>query len=162
MTNPLFNNSLGVSAAREAEINSRPAKRWLGDVNKHYTWTRDVCPAPKVFDDFRIPKKHAIPIVLIQGDMDTNTPYGNVEFLIKHLEKGHLLTVKRGFHNAKRAFIFADREGTNSVYEFMNVDFNKTNFETFKSTLPDEYALPEFKFWPINGESLFEKYARED
>lgn len=161
MINPLFNNSLGVSKEREAEINDKPAYKWLGDVNNHYTWTRDICPSPKVSADFRIPKKHDIPIVLIQGDMDTNTPYGNSEFLIKHLEKGHLLTIKRGFHNAKRAMIFADRELTNSVYEFMNIDFESTSFETFKKTLPNEYALPEFKFWPIQSESLYKKYAEE-
>jgi pimeloyl-ACP methyl ester carboxylesterase len=162
MTNPLFNNSLGVSASRELEINSRPANKWLGDVNNHYTWTRDICPSPKVSDDFRIPKKHNIPIVLIQGDMDTNTPYGNSQFLIKHLEKGHLITIKRGFHNAKRALIFDNRELTNSVYEFMNVDFNENPFNDFKKNLPEEYALPLFKFWPIKGESLFEKYRNEN
>lgn len=162
ITDPLFNNSLGVSAAREVEINNRPAHKWLGDVNNHYTWTRDICPSPKVSDAFRIPKKHDIPIILIQGDMDTNTPYGNSEFLIKHLKKGHLLTVKRGFHSAKRAMIFTDSTLTNSVYEFMNIDFEMTSFETFKKTLPAEFELPEFKFWPIQGESLYEKYSKEE
>jgi hypothetical protein len=92
--------------------------------------------------------------------MDTNTPYGNSEFLIKHLENGHLLTIKRGFHNAKRELIFDNRELTNSVYEFMNVDFNKKSFNEFKKTLPEEYALPEFDFLPIKGESLYDKYNR--
>lgn len=162
MINPLFNNSLGISKAREEVINKRPATRWLGDINSHYTATRDICPAPKVPNDFRVHKEHSIPILLIQGDMDLSTPYENATFLMKTLKKGHLITVKRGFHNAKRAFIFGNPELADATFEFMTIDFSETSFETFKSTLTDEYALPEFKFWPMNGKSLFDTYVDEN
>ncbi len=161
MINPLFNNSLGVSKEREAKINHGEARRWLGDINDHYTSTRDVCPAPKVADAFRQHAKHDIPILLIQGDMDMRTPYGKSEFLMNFLNKGHLITVKRGFHNAKRALIFDNRELVDRIYHFMNLDFQKESFEDFKVTLPDTYELPAFKFWPIQGPALAEERARD-
>ena len=151
MINPLVNNSLGVSQEREDLINSRPSRRWLGDINDHYTSTREVCPAPKVTDDFREHKKHDIPILLIQGDMDRSTPYGNAEFLMQYLENGHLLTVKRGFHNAKRAIILGEPKLAEKIYRFMNLDFAEEDFATFKATLPEVYELPAFKFLPIRG-----------
>jgi len=108
MINPLVNNSLGVSKEKEELINSRESKRWLGDINMHYTSTRDVCPTAKVSEQFLQPIKHDIPIVLIQGDMDYSTPYENATGLMEYLESGHFITVRRGFHNAKRALIFKD------------------------------------------------------
>ncbi|MEM6628339.1 MAG: alpha/beta fold hydrolase [Bacteroidota bacterium] len=161
MINPLFNNSLGISPEREAILNSRPSRRWLGEINSHYVSTRDICPAPKVPAEFRQHKSHDIPTLLIQGDMDMSTPYENATFLMEYLENGHLITVKRGFHNAKRALIFADSTLMNQIYEFMNMDFGETDFQTFKSSLPDTYEMPPFEFWPIEGETLFERYRRE-
>lgn len=157
MINPLFNNSLGISAEREKEICQRESRQWLGEINGHYTSTRDICPAPKVLDDFRQHKKHDIPIVLIQGDMDLSTPYENAIFLTDYLENAHLITVKRGSHNAKRALIFADSVLTSKIYHFMNVDFEKDAFIGFSKTLPLTFDLAQFTFWDIKGEALFEK-----
>ncbi len=159
MIDPLFNNSLGVSIEREAQLDSKEAKRYLGDINAHYTATRAICPAPKVASSFRQHVHHDIPIIVVHGDMDTNTPYGNATFIMDFLNQGHLITVERGFHNAKRALIFGDRSLASDIYKFMNVDLDKTSFEDFKNTLPDSYTLPKFDFWPIKGESLFEKYT---
>ena len=89
--------------------------------------------------------------------MDRSTPYENAEFLMDYLENGHLITVKRGFHNAKRALIFVDSSLTNKVYSFMNLDFEKDDFQVFKESLPLEYAMPEFIFLPINSVALYEK-----
>lgn len=160
MINPLVNNSLGISPKRAAQLNSRPAKRWLGEYNDHYVFTRDICPSPKVPEGFTQHQKHAIPTLIIQGDMDMSTPYENATFLMQYLEKGHLITVQRGFHNAKRALIFADSNLMNQIYAFMNVDFEQTDFSTFKQSLPDTYALPEFEFWEIEGGSLLEIYKK--
>lgn len=159
MINPLFNNSLGITQEREALLESRSSARWLGDVNDHYTATRDVCPAPKVEESFLEPIKHDIPIVIIHGDLDLSTPYTNATELMPFLQNGHLITVKRGSHNAKRALIFSDRDLMNQIYEFMNLDFTVDDFQTFRQELPSEYELPEFEFLPIGGESLYERYG---
>ncbi|MEM9051060.1 MAG: alpha/beta hydrolase [Bacteroidota bacterium] len=149
MINPLINNSLGISKAREEMLNSRESVRWLGNINSHYTTTRDICPTPKVPEDFLQHKSHDIPVLLIQGDMDMSTPYENATFLMEYLDNGHLLTVKRGFHNAKRALIFEDRELATELYEFMNVDFEKTPFGEWKSSVPGIYEMPAFEFWSV-------------
>jgi pimeloyl-ACP methyl ester carboxylesterase len=156
MINPLVNNSIGISKQREEQLNKSASKRWLGNINSHYTSTRDICPAPKVAPSFREHVKHDIPILLIQGDMDLSTPYENALFLMDYLKNGHLITVKRGFHNAKRAFLFKDLPLFDQVYSFMNQDFEKNNFIDFKKTLPSIIEMPEFNFWPIDGQSLYE------
>ena len=156
MINPLVNNSIGISKEREKQLNKSASIRWLGNINSHYTSTRDICPAPKVSPSFREHVKHDIPIILIQGDMDLSTPYENAVFLMDYLENGHLITVKRGFHNAKRAFLFKDLTLFDQVYSFMNQDFEKTNFTDFKKTLPSIIEMPEFNFWTIEGQSLYE------
>jgi pimeloyl-ACP methyl ester carboxylesterase len=160
MINPLVNNSLGISKQREVLLDSRESKRWLGDVNVHYTATRDVCPAPKVSDEFLQPVKNNIPMILIHGDMDMSTPHGNATELMEYLENGHLISVKRGFHNAKRALIFKDSLLIDKVYGFMNLDFEQDSFQDFSETIPSEYELPAFKFWPIDGESLYDRYSK--
>lgn len=111
--------------------------------------TRDICPAPKVSNEFRQHVETNIPVVIIQGDMDMSTPYENATFLMKYLKRGHLLTVKRGFHNAKRALIFEDPDLVKRIYEFMNIDFEKEDFQSFRNTLPSTYELPEFNFWSV-------------
>ncbi len=162
MIDALFNNSLGISPERERELNNREARKWLGDLASHYTATRDICPATKVDPMFRKHVSHNIPMILIQGDMDLSTPYENATFLMQYLENGHLLTVKNGSHNAKRAMIFGDSLLTERVYEFMNIDFAKTDFLTFKKQLPDTFELPAFEFWDIEGKSLFDIYTEEE
>ncbi|NQZ43023.1 MAG: alpha/beta hydrolase [Flavobacteriaceae bacterium] len=158
MTNPLFNNSLGVSKEREALLLKRESRKWLGDLANHYTATREVCPAPVVPQRFRQHVAHDIPMVLIQGDMDMSTPYGNAVFLMDYLENGHLLTVKRGFHNAKRALIFADSLLIDQVYGFMDLEDPKKGFKAYSASIPKQYALPSFEFWPLHGPSLYDRY----
>ncbi|MBX2816852.1 MAG: alpha/beta hydrolase [Saprospiraceae bacterium] len=156
MNDPLFNNSLGISKERDKALAQRPSSQWLGEVNDHYVATRDICPAPKVNEEFLLPYRHHIPTIFIQGDMDLSTPHGNVEALMPYLERGHLITVKGGSHNAKRALIFHDRQLMEQVYQFMSLDLER--FENFKATLPNEVELPPFEFWSIDSISLYDKF----
>ncbi|WP_350290179.1 alpha/beta fold hydrolase [uncultured Croceitalea sp.] len=158
--NPLFNNSLGISKEREDLLNSRESVKWLGNINSAYSSTRDICLAPKVRDEFRQHITNDIPVILIQGDMDLSTPYENAAFLMNYLNSGHLITVKRGFHNAKRAIILGDSILANDIYEFMNINFSDVSFQEYKTTLPSVYELPKYTFWPISGQSLFAKYEK--
>ena len=159
MISPLFNNSLGISAERDKLLQNRTSVKWLGDINKSYTSIRDICPSPVVSDSFRNPVKIDIPIIIIHGDMDLSTPYTNATELMESLENGHLITVKRGSHNAKRALIFDNRELMDQVFQFMDADFNRTSFNEFKTLLPKVYELSEFKFRPIGGMSFYDHYS---
>ncbi|MEO1449724.1 MAG: alpha/beta fold hydrolase [Bacteroidota bacterium] len=158
----LVDNSLGISAKREAKLNQREAQKWLGDINLRFKATRSVSPAAEVSDDFRRMPELDIPILLIHGDMDRSTPYTNALELMESFPNGHLITVERGTHTAKRALILGDSTLAAQVYEFMNVDFEQSTMEDFRTQLPDRFALPTFNFWPIKGETLFDKYMAED
>ena len=157
MIDPLVNNSLGISKEREEMLNSRASVEWLGNINAEYTSTRDICPSPKVNEIFKRPKQYAVPMIIIHGDMDMSTPYENATSLINHFENGHLLTVKRGFHNAKRVIILQEPELADLIFSFMNIDFSTQGFTEFQHKLPDTHELPSFNFWPIGGNSLYEK-----
>ncbi|MEN0005314.1 MAG: alpha/beta fold hydrolase [Bacteroidota bacterium] len=157
MINTLVNNSIDISKKRAAVLNSRPAIEWLGNVNSHYTSTTDICPAPKVSPAFRQHVKHDIPIIIIQGDMDLSTPYENALFLMDYLENGHLITVKRGYHNAKRALIFDDPDLMRKVYSFMDLDLEQTSFKDFSKELPSIHEMPAYQFWPLDGKPLYER-----
>jgi len=42
----------------------------------------------------------------------------------------------------------------------MNMDFETDSFQDFKKTIPSEYELADFNFWPIHGEPLYEEYTK--
>lgn len=160
MIDPLVNNSLGISDERKAIFDSREANNWLGDINATYTATKTESPAKVVEDSFRSHRVHSIPTIIIHGDMDMSTPYENATFLMDYLEMGHLITVVNGTHAAKRSLIFEDEELASKIYRFMNLDFEETHFGNFKESLPSKFKLKPFNFWPIDGESIFEKQIK--
>ncbi len=157
----LVDKSLGGNEEWVNQVNQDPASRWLGPINGYLDEFMKIEPNMDVGDEFRQQQKNKIPLIMIQGDMDLNTPIENAYYLQPFFSQNHLITVKRGTHTAKRAFILSDSELASDVYQFMNLDFNKTSFKDFKATLPDTYELPSFEFWPITGESLFDKYTQE-
>jgi len=160
MIDPLVNNSLGISTEREAVIANRSVIKWLGDINVTYTATKSVCPTKLVDDDFRTHQIHRIPTIIIHGDMDISTPYENATYLMNYLKQGHLVTVVNGTHSAKRSLILSDSKLASKIYNFMNVDFSQESFINFKEGLPNKYRLPQFEFWQIRGESIFEREVK--
>lgn len=159
---PLVDNSLGISAGRKARLDASKANNWLGDINLYHKKIKEVASTKDVGDDFRQQKKHDIPMILIQGDMDRSTPYENATELMEYLGNGHLLTIHGGTHTAKRAFIFGDSTLASSVYEFMNQDFERTDFEEYRKTLPESFELSPFKFWSIKGDALFDTFLKKE
>lgn len=159
---PLVDNSLGISAERNARLDASEASNWLGDINLYHKRIKEVAPTKDVGDNFRQQKRHSIPMILIQGDMDRSTPYENATELMEYLENGHLLTIRGGMHSAKRAFIFADSTLAVSVYEFMNQDFEQINIKEYQKTLPTNFDLAPFEFWKIEGESIFDAFLKNE
>lgn len=151
-----INNSLGISQLREQEINESDAARWLGDINRTFTQTRDATTSKVVDDAFRTQEQTDIPMVLIHGDLDKNTPLGNAHYLMDFLENGHLVTVKNGTHGTKWNLFLENESVGKQILEFMNVDFEKTSFSDFKKNLPDSYEFESLDFTPIRGKTLFE------
>ncbi|OJJ21731.1 hypothetical protein BKI52_14615 [marine bacterium AO1-C] len=151
-----MDNSLGISAKREKTLNNRPAVRWLGDINAEYKSTREVTTSPIVNDDFRTHTITEVPVLMIHGEMDRNTPLSNAHFLMKYLKNGHLLQTTRGTHGNKWQLFLRDEKLGAKILEFMAIDFAKTPFQEYKKTLPARYEFPALDFLPIEGKTLYE------
>ena len=152
-----MDNSLGISAKREKQLNNRPAVRWLGDINAEYKNTRKVTTSPVVNDAFRTHTKTDVPVLMIHGEMDKNTPLSNAHFLMQYLKNGHLIQTKRGTHGNKWKLFLRDQKLGKKILQFMAVDFNQTPFQEFRKTLPKTYEFPPLRFLPIQGKALFER-----
>lgn len=154
---PLINSSLGISEERESLLNSRPAVQWLGELNNFQKSTRTITPTSLVNNTFRHQTAHNVPILMLQGDLDMSTPMENADFLNELMPNTHLIKIKRGGHSIKLKLVQDDPQLASALYEFMNIDFEKTNFSAFKESLPEVYEkIPALEFVPIEGSSLFE------
>ena len=154
MINHLIDNSIGISKEREAVLSARPEIQWIGDPSVNYKATRQVSPMAPITAAFRKPVTQDIPILMIHGNMDWNTPIENAQYVQKHYKNTHLITVERGTHSAKREWILADKQAALQVFEFMNIDFKKRSFEEYKKTLPVSYSLPKINFDPLIGRTI--------
>ena len=153
-----MNNSLGIRAKREKILNNRPAARWLGERNADFKNTHEVTTSHA----FRAPIPIKVPVLMIHGNMDKNTPLGNAYFLMKHLENGHLIKTIRGTHGNKWKLFLRDKKLGAQILKFMEVDFDKTSFQAYKKTLPNQYEFPALNFIPIKGKTLFDSLWKKD
>lgn len=156
-----IDNSLGISPQREKLLNTRKSVRWLGEINAASKSTRGATTSAVVSDDFRTPQVTQVPMVLIHGELDKNTPLSNATFLMKYLKNGHLITTQRGVHSNKWDLFLANKDVGTKILRFMEMDFTKTSFQEFKKTLPDTYAFAPLKFSKITGDTLFDKLFKD-
>lgn len=155
----LIDNSLGITAKRDALLQSEPAARWLGDVNDLYRNTRDLVPTPDVGDAFRAGSKITVPVLLLNGDFDWSTPIENSRQLRKSLAHGHLVTVSGGTHCTE------DQElpdllphDLETIYGFIDADFGKRSADELFRSMPDTLAYPRLAFNAPEGPSLYEQW----
>jgi formylglycine-generating enzyme required for sulfatase activity/pimeloyl-ACP methyl ester carboxylesterase len=155
---PLIDNSLGITAARDAKLLAEPEARWLGDINDFYRNTRDLTPTPRVGDEFRADSPIDVPVLLINGDLDWSTPMENARHLRRHLERGHLVSVSGGTHCGEIVEMQQMQPGKlQSLYEFIDADFATTAPEAVLARLPDHLAYPAIQFQLPLGPSLYEQ-----
>lgn len=152
----LVNHSIGISTKRAEELLNKKSVEWLGNINYHLDQFQSIPSSKVVSDEFRQTKKTAVPILLIHGDLDRNTPLSNSHYLMQYLENGHLITVKNGTHGAKWSLFLKDKVFGKKILTFMNVDFEKTPFQSIKNQLPTSYELEGLEFMPIKGKSFYE------
>lgn len=157
---PLIDNSLGITAARDARLVAEPEARWLGDINGFYHNTRDLTPTPNVGDAFRADWTIDAPVLMVQGDYDWSTPLENAEHERKFLRTGHLLTVKGGTHCTDNDELPALLPDTyDQVYGFLDVEMSDTSPpQKYFSTLPATVTYPPLAFEVPAGPSLYEQW----
>jgi len=145
-----IDNSLGISSSREGAIREDSGAEVLGDINAIYLWTRDMMPVEEVEPEFRKDFQIDIPVLMIQGDLDMNTPIENAWHVKQFMPEGHLLRVEGGTHLAiYEAMQFVPEVGQQLI------DFLMTGST---AGIPERIELdsPKFKL-PGEGPSLYEQ-----
>ncbi len=161
LINPLINNSLGISAARDARLKAEPEAAWLGDINLDERVTTRGASTPRVDDRFLADWRIDVPTLLLAGDYDWSTPIENAEHLASFLTAGHLVRVRGGRHCTETNFGELPsqlREETARLYSFIDADFERSSPRAFFKTLPDELSLAPIDFAPVTGRSLYDEW----
>lgn len=157
---PLIDNSLGITAARDAQLAAEPAARWLGDINAFYHNTRDIVPTPNVGDAFRADFPIGVPVLLMNGDFDWSTPIENAVHARRLLRSGHLITVKGGTHctdNDEMPLLLP--AAYEQVYGFFDAELGEpAALAEYFATLPDAVAFPAVDFEVPTGPSLYDQW----
>jgi pimeloyl-ACP methyl ester carboxylesterase len=157
----LIDNSLGITAKRDAQLRAEPEERWLGDLNDFYHNTRDITPTPKVSDDFRADWPIEVPVLLVNGDLDWSTPVENARHARKFLKRGHLVEVRGGTHCDEEYTMARELPGEmEKINAFVDVDFAKTTPESYFETLPGSVEYPAIRFAVPGSPTLYERWLR--
>lgn len=153
----LIDNSLGISAEREAELRAAPARAWLGDLNALYVATRTATPTPVVDDMFRKSAFADIPVLLVHGDLDLSTPFENAEHLTTLFPNATLVRVQHGSHSAVWDLIEHAPEHVDPLFSFMEMNFATTEGQEALRALPHTLSIPRPSFAPLKGQSLYDE-----
>lgn len=163
----LIDNSLDITAARDASLVAAPEARWLGDINQDYRDTRALTPTGRVGDDFRADWPIDVPVLLINGDLDWSTPIESARHLLGFLKEGHLVEIGGGTHCTELSEVMAQQPASmRRLYSFIDADFTATPPRKFFGSLPSRLALAPLRFQePTGNPSLYEQWrlnAREN
>jgi pimeloyl-ACP methyl ester carboxylesterase len=129
----MLDHASGITPEREAELKGDPAVRILGDINSHYTITRDIWGSD-LGDEFRQNFETNIPTVIVHGTWDTSTPYENALELVPYFKNSKFIPVIRGPHGAIRAAMRASEKFRRGVMHFAATGD--------MSELPDKVEMP--------------------
>ena len=104
---PLIDTSLGITPDRREQLWNDPAVRYLSRANfAAMLASADVWPSLDVGDEFRKPVRCEIPVVLVNGDWDTNTPIENAYEIAPFFPNRHILTVHQAGHGTIGAAMY--------------------------------------------------------
>jgi len=153
----LVDQSLGISAARDARLRRAAQISPLEDVNLYYRLTRTLSPAWDVGDDFRSDFKISAPVLLLQGDVDFSTPLENAQHLRRFLANGHLLEVQGGgTHSITDDAIRLLPDVRAKVREFLAAPTNELPVKL--RSMPAAVQLPALQFAVPGPRSLYDEW----
>ena len=151
----LVDNSLGITETRQKKIESEPAYRWLGDLNRFYKATRDLTPTSEVSNEFRQFDVSQTPLLMIHGTLDLATPFENALEMLQYFPQSHLITVKGGTHFASYQAADVDPR----FLEYLSTFMNSRDPETEFIKIPSVISLPALQLKPNQGRSLFDELS---
>jgi pimeloyl-ACP methyl ester carboxylesterase len=129
----MLDHGSGITPEREAELKADPAVKTLGNINSHYTMTREIWESD-LGDEFRQNFETDIPTVIVHGTWDTSTPYENALELVPYFKNSKFIPVIRGPHGAIRAAMNASEHFRKGVMHFAATGD--------MSELPDKVEMP--------------------
>lgn len=156
MLNSLIDVSLGISEERHKLISSREELKWMRPTTLSYDALKDVIHTPDVGDKMRQIKSNTIPMVILQANMDVNTPLKNATYVVPYFKNSHIITLKNVAHQGRVHLWEEHPESLERIMTLFSADFDKVPFSEFKKTLKSEYTMKEFDFMDIEGKSLYE------
>lgn len=161
----LVDNALGITAERDARLRNEEAARWLGDVNAHYTATRDLTPTADVGDDFRADFDLHIPVLMVQGDLDLSTPLENALLQAPYLRQGQVLTVEGGTHSVRNELLLPEETGAPAgagmaMLEFLAPTTPADPVRQLRE-FPQRVPLARFNFQTPQATSLYDEWLRK-
>ena len=123
----------GITAEREAQLNSDPGQAVVGNLGRLYQTNCPVWEAD-LGDAFRENFDTEIPTVIVHGTYDISTPLENAEELVPHFKNSRFVLVNGGSHGAIWEAMDHAEEFRAALMSYLSTGD--------MSALPDEVDLP--------------------
>lgn len=156
MLNSLIDVSLGISKDRHQLIKSREELKWMRSPTQTYDALKEVMVTADVGDEMRKIKSTKVPIVILQGNMDINTPLENASYVLPYFKNAHVITLENVAHQGRVHLWEEYPEALPDIMRLFTTDFDKVPFAEFKNSLKSKYTMKPFEFMDIDGKSLYE------
>jgi pimeloyl-ACP methyl ester carboxylesterase len=129
----------GITPERLAEYRSDPAIAVVGDLSSFY---ESVCPpwGTDMGDAFREGFRSPVPVVVVQGLWDVNTPFENALECLPLFERAHFIPVDGGSHAALQEALSLAPGFREALHAFL--------VSGATEALPTEIALPPIR-WAV-------------
>ncbi len=156
MTNSLIDVSIGISKERHKLINNREELQWIRTTTLAYDALKDVMMTPDIGDEMREIKSNTIPMIILQANMDVNTPFKNAEYVLPYFKNAHIIKLENVAHQGRVHLWEEHPESLENIMRLFTTDFSEVPFSEFKKTLETKYTMKKFDFMDIGGKSLYE------
>lgn len=154
---PLVDHSLGISAVRDQQLGREKAIRLIGDPNAQYRAWSDITPTSVISDKIRSAHPIDVPVLLVQGDIDLQTPLENAEHQREFLQHGALVVVENGTHHTSYEVLQHDPQLSARLEQFIRFDGkNADETRKFLGELPQRITIP-LTFEAPNSLPLYER-----